>query len=315
MYQYKRPPRPNKPQVPKLLYVTLAIVLLLSAGVIVNYIYEDFRYTHGVDVMAHSPQPTYVPTPTPEPIPVPVVPTPTPEPSPTPEPEPTPDPGPTPPPRVPRQEFLDLRAYYGNDDIIGHIWIPNTTINYWVTQGTDNTFYLYHDIWRRRYSPGWIYLDYLVDISGQDQNMVIYGHNMRRDHKFHSVRHFLNYNFFHNNRYIFFSTIYADYVFEVFSAYITHRDFQYTWNNYDEFGGWDYWINKFAARSRHDSGIAVSGEDRVLTLSTCDSAYRNNRIAVHARLISETFPHLDGTNDLHSAYLNNTLFDPMLINE
>ena len=292
MYQYRRPPRPPKPKVPMYLYIILAFILLISSGVIINYIRSDFMYNHGHTVMALPPEP-YMPAlqpPPPEPTAPPAEPEPTPELEPTPEPEPTPDPGPTPPPRVQRQEFLDWRIHYGNNDIIGHLYVPNTTINYLVTQTTDNSFYLYHDIRGRRSAPGWIFLDYLVDLHGQDQNMVIYGHNMGRNHMFHGVRHFKNENFFHNNRYLYFSTIYADYVFEVFSVYITHINFQYTWNNFDE---WDQMINIFQANSWFSRDITLTGEDRVLTLSTCDNSYRNNRIVVHGVLVSETFPHLD----------------------
>ena len=219
---------------------------------------------------------------------------------------PTLAPTPTPIPRVPRQEFLDYRAHYGNDDIIGRVWIPNTTVDYLVAQGTDNDFYLHHCLRGRRYRPGSIFLDYMADVHGQDQNWVLYGHNMARNHKFNNVRHFaLNRDFFNNHRFIYFSTIYADYVFEVFSSYVTHIDFQYTWANYDHFpDGWDYWISEFARLSAHYSGITVSGEDRILTLSTChpNPAFRNYRIAVHARLISMTFPHLDGGYDEHVDY-------------
>jgi len=265
----------------------------VSVAVIINYLYEQASYNRGFNIVAaDTPTPTreepepYVPEPTPEPTPIPE-----PEYTPEPLPEPTPEPTPTPVPRVPRQEFLDYRANYDNDDIVGHVWIPNTTINYLVAQGTDNDFYLYHDLRGRRYLPGSIYLDYLADVhTPGDHNWVLYGHNMARNHKFHAVRFFLNEDFFRNNRYIHFSTLYADYVFEVFSVYIAHVDFPYTWNVYDD---WDVIINEFASKSRFDAGIPVSEEDRVLTLSTCENSYRHHRIVVHAVLISETFPHLD----------------------
>ena len=302
MYQYRGPVRPMKPKTPKLLYISLAVILLVSSIVIIQYIYRDYVFRHGGEfVFEYEPDPqpiVYIPTP---PLTPPPTPTPEPEVAPEPSPEPTPDPGPTPPPRVMRQEFLDYRAHYGNDNIIGHIWIPGTTVNYLVTQGTDNVFYLYHDIRGRRSAPGWIFLDYLADISNHDQNWVVYGHNMQRDHMFHSVRRFRTRDFFFNNRYIYFSTIYADYVFEVFSAYVTHISFPYIYPNFDDReGGWEYWINAFAARSLFDAGITVSAEDRILTLSTCEPGRREYRIAVHARLISETFPHLEG----HVAYEN-----------
>jgi len=299
VHQYKRPIRPQKPKTPKILYIAFAVVLLVSAGFIVNHMHSEFTFRHGQGLSAEpAPEPErYFPMPSPS---TPVPPTPAPAPvQAVPTPEPTPDPEPTPPPRVMRQEFLDYRAYYSNDDISGRVWIPNTTIDYLVVQGTDNDFYLHHDIRGRRSAPGWIFLDYMADLYGQDQNMVIFGHNMGRDHMFHSVRRFLNQDFFNNNRYIYFSTIYADYVFEIFSVYITHISWPYIYTNYDHFeGGWEHFINAFANRSLFDAGIEVSGDDRMLTLSTCENAHIDYRIAVHARLISETFPHLEGDEAL-----------------
>jgi len=193
-----------------------------------------------------------------------------------------------------RQEFLEHRARYNNDDIIGHISIPGTTVDYLVTQYEDNSFYLYHDIRRRASAAGWVFLCHMADVYTYNQNWVVFGHNMRRDHMFHSVRHFLDHDFFMNNRYIYFSTIYADYVFEVFSAYITHIRWMYIFADFDQReGGWPFYISEFARLSRFDAGIEVSEDDRVLTLSTCDNSRRDYRIVVHARLVSVSFPHLE----------------------
>jgi len=281
----------------------------MSAGFIINYIYNDFMFIHGEGLSAaYEPDPDhYLATPTP-PTPAPTIAPPTPAPvvTPPPTPEPTPEPEPTPVPRVERQEFLSHRAHYNNDDIVGHLRVPNTTIDYLVTQGHDNDFYLGHDIRRRRSAPGWVFMCFLADIYNHNQNWVIYGHNMNRDHMFHSVRRFLNQDFFFNNRYIYFSTIYADYVFEVFSVYITHVRWMYIYPDFDHRdGGWPFYISEFARLSHFDAGIEVSEYDRVLTLSTCYNPRQDYRIAVHARLISETFPHLENEPDLsESTYFN-----------
>jgi len=195
----------------------------------------------------------------------------------------------TPEPRVIRQQFLDYRAHYGNDDIVGHLYIPNTAINYLVPQTTDNAFYLTHNIWQQRYAAGWVWLcpsAYLYDLS---QNLTLYGHNMRQDKRFHSVRFFLQEDFFFSNRYIYFSTIYADYIFEVFSAYVAHVDTLhalYSNSNFDHrAGGWGYYINEFARRSHFDAGITVTENDHVITLMTCANSPVYYRIVVHGRLV------------------------------
>lgn len=107
-----------------------------------------------------------------------------------------------------------------------------------------------------------------------------------RDHRFHSLRRFMDRDFFDSNRYIFFSTVYGDYVFEVFSVYTAHISFPYIYPNYDHMdGGWEHWVNAFAEKSIFDTGISVSAADRVLTLSTCDIGRRDYRIVVQARLV------------------------------
>ncbi|MCL2571634.1 MAG: class B sortase [Defluviitaleaceae bacterium] len=294
MYQYRRPQKPEKPKIPKILYLVLAVILLVSTGVIINYVYEGFRYTHGAHSLGvHAQTSTYEATPAPSLAPTisPTAPSPEPTYNTTPEPTPESEPETTPPPRIPRQEFLDLRTEYNNDDIVGHVWIPDTNINYLVAQGTDNDFYLYHDLRGRRFLGGSIYLDYLADIHNPgDHNWVLYGHNMGNGTMFHNVRHFMNYDFFMNNRYIHFSTIYADYVFEVFSVYVAHVSFYYTWNYFEDWAGW---INQFKELSMFDASVTVTSDDRIITLSTCENIYRNNRIVVHGVLISETFPHLE----------------------
>jgi len=193
-------------------------------------------------------------------------------------------------PRVMRQEILDYRAYYGNDDIVGHLYIPGTTINYLIPQAADNAFYLVNDIWQRRNMAGWVWLCAYVNLYERDQNLVLFGHNMYHDHRFHSLYHFLQEDFFFSYRYIFFSTIYADYVFEVFSAYATHINFPFFFSNYDHLeGGWGFYINELARKSYFDAGIIVSENDRVITLITCENTRPNYRIVVHGRLVSEIF--------------------------
>ena len=191
------------------------------------------------------------------------------------------------PERVVRPAIAALREYYNNDDIIGYIYIEGTTINYPVTQYIDNEFYLYHDIRKNPNNAGWIFLDYENDITREDPNVIIYGHNMRRDIRFHSIRHFVNRDFFDAHRYITFNTAYAEYRWEIFSFYITCINFFYIqviFQSDEEFYGL---LAEMKARSMHDSGVEVGRGDRVLTLSTCVGNPENERFVVNARLIRD----------------------------
>ncbi|MCL2673715.1 MAG: class B sortase [Defluviitaleaceae bacterium] len=203
-----------------------------------------------------------------------------------PEPEPEPEAERVPEPRVMRPEFAALREYYNNDDIIGRLIIPGTTVDYLVVQAEDNEFYLYRDIHGNASSAGWIFLDYDVDLTRDDQNTVIYGHNMNADIKFHSVRHFRNYDFFREHSIIKFNTIYEDTEWEVFAFYVAHISFPYTHINYANEEQWMYMLERFRQVSIHATDIVLTPEDRILTLSTCTNVDQDTRFVLQARLIS-----------------------------
>ena len=187
--------------------------------------------------------------------------------------------------RVPRQEFLELRESFGNDDIVGRLWIENTNIDYIVVQGVDNQHYLYHDIWGNPSSAGWVFLDYLVDISAEDDNLVLYAHNMPQGIMFHNLRYYTNYDFFSRHRIIHFSTLYKDYVWEIFAFYTADIVFPYTHINFPNSDTREYWFQRFASASMHDSGIIISEQDRILTLSTCTNTNVDHRYVLQARLV------------------------------
>ena len=185
-----------------------------------------------------------------------------------------------------RQEFLDLRREYGNNDIIGRLVIEGTSINYLVTQAGDNSFYLYHDIMKQPNPAGWVFLDYTNNIARPDRNTIIYGHNMRQDMRFHAVRRFAERDFFERHRYIIFNTVYEDKVWEVFAFYTAHVSFPYIQVIFPS--GEDFYglVNEMKARSWHDAGIQVTASDRILTLSTCAGNDADMRYVLNARLVA-----------------------------
>ena len=177
--------------------------------------------------------------------------------------------------------FAALHDVFSNSDIVAHLLVPGTSIDYYVVQGYDNEFYLTHNIWREPVASGWVFLDYRVDLSGDDHNWVIYGHNMQRDHKFHSLRRFAAREFFETHPVIILTTPQNVYTWEIFSFYSTHVDFGY---NAVNFSDRQEMLSRFIALSRHDAGVSVSSDDRILTLSTCTNRNDDERYVLHARL-------------------------------
>lgn len=187
---------------------------------------------------------------------------------------------------VPNVDFTALREHYGNEDIVGHLWIDGTSIDYFITQTVDNSFYLYHDIWGNRTSAGWVFLDYDVDLNRANHNLVIYGHNMRAGDRFHNIRFYADYDFFRTHNIIHLETEYESTVWEVFAFYVASIDFPYTHINYANDEQWTFMQQAFLDASVHNTGIVLTPSDRVLTLSTCTTDNNpNTRFVLQARLV------------------------------
>ncbi|MDR1533307.1 MAG: class B sortase [Clostridiales bacterium] len=225
-----------------------------------------------------------------------VSPTPSPEPTLTPAPSATPAPAadtpaptatPTPTPRPMSEEILALRREYNNDDIVGYLRIPDSSINYPVVYYTDNDFYLERDVFKNINSTGSIFMDCENNVERDEKNFVLYGHNMKADIMFHAIRYYNDKNYFENHRYITFNTLYGNYTWEVFSFYKTNIDFNYInvlFKSDEEFGEL---VREMKRRSHYETNVDVTQDDRVLTLSTCTNQEEDTRYVVNAKLIRQ----------------------------
>ena len=108
-----------------------------------------------------------------------------------------------------------------NSDTVGFLNVNGTNIEYTVVKGTNNSYYLKHNFNKESNSAGWIFADYKNKVDGTDKNLVIYGHNMRDDSMFGSLKNILN-DDWHNeeeNKYVTFITENDNSIYEVFSVY------------------------------------------------------------------------------------------------
>ena len=129
---------------------------------------------------------------------------------------------------------------------------------------------------------------YKVDFQTlKEKNLVIYGHNMRDDSMFGSLKNILN-DDWHNeeeNKYVTFITENDNSIYEVFSVYqVADEDYYITTDFKDnEFNDF---IKTIKSRSKFDFGVDVNENDNILTLSTCAN---NNkyRVVLHAKKIIE----------------------------
>jgi sortase B len=169
-----------------------------------------------------------------------------------------------------------------NENVIGWINIPETTVNYPIVKGEDNSFYLNHSIEDKKTSRGSIFMDYRNFGDEQDVNRVLYGHNMKDGSMFHDIMAYKNSSFFDQHPYIQCYSLEEPITWQIFSVYIasaTDDVAQITFKNEDEYSRY---LKQIKKQSKYDTGVEVTQGDQILTLVTC--TYENNdaRVIVHA---------------------------------
>ena len=173
-----------------------------------------------------------------------------------------------------------------NSDIVAWLKVNGTNIETTVVKTTNNDYYLTHNFNKEYNSAGWIFADYKNKVDGTDKNLVIYGHNMRDDSMFGSLKWVINEDWYNNedNKYITLITENETQVYEVFSVYQIEKEDYYIQTNFNTEKKFSAFLETIKKRSKKDFNVDVNKEDNILTLSTCAN---NNkyRVVLHAKKI------------------------------
>lgn len=173
-----------------------------------------------------------------------------------------------------------------NSDIVAWLKVKGTNIETTVVKSTNNDYYLTHNFNKEYNSAGWIFADYKNKVDGTDKNIVIYGHNMRDDSMFGSLKWVINEDWYNNedNKYITLITENETQVYEVFSVYQIEKEDYYIQTNFNTEKEFNTFAQTIKKRSKKDFNVDVNENDNILTLSTCAN---NNkyRVVLHAKKI------------------------------
>ena len=178
-------------------------------------------------------------------------------------------------------DFKKLKSE--NSDVVAYIKVNNTNIEYPIVK-TSNNFYLNHSFDKSKNSRGWIFADYKNKFDNTDKNIVIYGHNMRDESMFGSLKNILNEEWYNNaeNKNITFYTENGEYNYEIFSIYKIESEDYYIKTNFKNDEDYEKFLNTIKNRSIKNFDINLNINDKIITLSTCAN---NNkyRIVLHAK--------------------------------
>ncbi|MCD8130849.1 MAG: class B sortase [Lachnospiraceae bacterium] len=175
-----------------------------------------------------------------------------------------------------------------NGDVIGWIQIPGTAVNYPIVQGTDNEYYLTHLYTGDANSSGAIFLDAGTELGFQDRNAIIFGHNMKNGGMFAALNSYSSWSYYNLHPYILVTGLDGTImVYDIFSVYSLDASVE---GNVSAvylhgFGAdkvFEEYLEQVKGRSFYDTGIQVTKEDYIITLSTCQNANSSVRTIVQA---------------------------------
>ncbi len=173
-----------------------------------------------------------------------------------------------------------------NSDTIAWLKVKGTTIEYPVVKSSDNDFYLSHSFDKSYNKAGWIFADFRNSFDDNDDNLIIYGHNMMDGSMFNSLKMVIKSEWYENedNHLILLLTENKQNVYKVFSTYkISAQDYE-TITKYESKENFKTYLNFIKKKSIFNYNTDVNEENQILTLSTCDDN-SNYRIVLHAKKV------------------------------
>ena len=183
------------------------------------------------------------------------------------------------------EESLALSLKY--NDVVGWIKIPGTSIDTPVFQSKDNARYLRHDRENNNTKWGETFLDYRNNIDEMEdrKNFIIYGHNTTEDSWFTPIMNYTDEKFYEKHKFIEFSTTNENYKWEIFTAYKTTVDFFYIDTKFADKDEYFNFISLCKSKSIYDTGVEITKDDTILTLSTCEYSQVDGRFVIQAKLV------------------------------
>ncbi|MBR3694125.1 MAG: class B sortase [Erysipelotrichales bacterium] len=182
-------------------------------------------------------------------------------------------------------DFASLKLI--NEDIFAWIEVPNTNISYPILQSYNNEYYLYRLMNRKWNNSGSIYLDYRNSQDFTDKHSIIYGHHMKNGTMFAALMGYKEQNFYEEHPSFQIITPEKEFTVQVFSAYNvmpTEDSWQREFASEAEF---EAWLKDTVEDSLFIPSSTPSVEDRIITLSTCDYNYDDERFIVVGYIIDE----------------------------
>lgn len=175
-----------------------------------------------------------------------------------------------------------------NSDIIGWLYCENTPINYPVVQTKDNDYYLRRDLNGKYLRTGTLFADFRCSAVGTGQIHIIYGHNMKNSSMFGTLLNYGKQEYYSAHPVIYYLTPENDYKIELFSGFTANSSSDIYRTEIGEAADFEAFLQGIISKSTFTSNVSVSGNDKIVMLSTCSYEFNNARYVVFGKLTSLT---------------------------
>ena len=172
-----------------------------------------------------------------------------------------------------------------NSDTVSWLFVGGTNVNYPVVQTSDNDYYLNHSFDKTKNSGGWLFMDYRNSKDDYGRNTIIYGHNMKNQTMFGTLKNLLSRSWYNteDNRIIKMSSEKYNTLWQIYSVYTLETTSDYIQTEFASDEEYQTFIDLVKGRSIADFNTTVTTSDKTLTLSTCHGSAK--KLVVHAKLI------------------------------
>ncbi|MCQ2467826.1 MAG: class B sortase [Clostridia bacterium] len=163
-----------------------------------------------------------------------------------------------------------------NSDIFAWLDIPDTDISYPVLQRADDfEYYLRRGLDEQYSNDGSLFIEPIHNIDMSSYNTIIYGHNLRSLGMFGTLKYYRDLTYLEEHREIKVYTPTGEYTYYVFAA-VTYNDRLITaLFDFDQAEGRQAFLDSLDDINDMNSyildDVEVTSEDKLLTLSTCNS--------------------------------------------
>ena len=183
--------------------------------------------------------------------------------------------------------------YARNKDFVGWIEIDGLDISLPVVRGENNDKYLKTDFDGKYSKYGSIFMNCANKVDSLNYNTTIFGHYMKDTKMFGNLMQYKSIAGYKKAPVIEFNTIYGDYKWKVFAAYVTNGTsagdngylFNYMFTDLSTNEAVEEFLGEIKLRTLYYPNVDLAVSDKILTLSTCTYELDEGRLVVMARAV------------------------------